>query len=552
MYAIKRLAVAVLFTLSLGQLFAQQASKYSWDNLPVIKQPVFKRDTFNIVNFGAKQGVATLNTESINKAIAYCSSKGGGVVLVPQGLWLTGPIVLKSKVNLCISRSALLQFTDDKAQYALTIGNFEGHKAIRNQSPISGTDLTDIAITGDGIIDGHGEAWRAMSKGAVTEQEWKDLLSMGGELSADGKTWYPSKSYAKGVQIKNAGYVDPAKGLKDYEEIKDVFRPNLVVLTRCKNVLLKNATFQNSPAWCIHTLLCENLTFDGVRVRNLPNAQNGDALDIESCSYVKVENCTLDAGDDGICIKSGKDAEGRKLGAATQYVVVRNNVVYRAHGGFVIGSEMSGGAHDIFVSDCTFIGTDNGLRFKTVRGRGGVVENIYIKNINMRSISGIAILFDMYYFAKAPTLAQTNGKVEIPPVDEGTPKFRNFYISNLNCDGAGRAMLIRGLPEMSIKNIYLENINIKSKTGADLIEAENITLKNVVLNCDPSHPLINIENSHQLTFDDLKSKNKPDLFISVNGDRSEKINVIHTDLSDSKKQVDFNYGAEAKGLVISK
>jgi len=527
-----------------------QTKPYSWDNLPKVDLPTFKADTFNIVKYGAKADGSTLNTSNINAAINDCNVKGGGVVLIPPGIWITGPIVLKSNVNLHISRSALLQFTADKSQYHLVEANFEGHRSIRNQPPISGDDLTDVAITGDGVIDGHGEVWRALGKAVVTEAAWKQLV-LTGVLSTDGNTWYPSESYAQGARNAKGNDVSE-KSMADMQKMKDFFRPNLLVLTNCKRVLLQNTTFQNSPAWCLHTRLCEQLTFDGVHVRNLPNAQNGDGMDIESCSYVKVQNSTLDCGDDGICIKSGKDEEGRKLGKATQYVVIQNNVVYEAHGGFVIGSEMSGGAHDIFVSDCTFIGTDNGLRFKTSRGRGGIVENIFIRNINMRDIGHDAILFDMYYYAKVPTLAQTNGKVDIPPVNEGTPQFRNFYINNLVCEGASRAMLIRGLPEMSIKDIYLENITIKAQRGADIIEAKNISMKNVLLECADTKPLFNIENSQSLTFSQVRSITSPMLFFGINGDRCKQIVVENSNITDVENRTDYKYGADKSVLHVMK
>ncbi|MBS1664923.1 MAG: glycoside hydrolase family 28 protein [Bacteroidetes bacterium] len=558
----KTTTLLLFISISLLHAHAQSTEAYSWSHLPQAAKPTFKADTFNVVAYGAINGGLTLCTESINNAIKDCSAKGGGVVLIPQGLWISGPIVLQSNVNLHISRSALLQFTADKSQYHLIEGNFEGHKAIRNESPISGTNLTNIAITGEGVVDGHGEVWRAMGKDRVTENEWKQMTATG-VISNDGRTWYPSESYARGAQLKDptrapsGGSLDAIRSqvgssIKDYENIKDFFRPNLLVLNNCKQVLLQNTCFQNSPAWCLHFLQCEDLTLNGVRVRNEANAQNGDGMDIESCSRVLVENCTLDCGDDGICIKSGKDEEGRRVGKASQYIVVRNNVVYKAHGGFVIGSEMSGGAHDIFVYDCTFIGTDNGLRFKTVRGRGGIVENIYIRNINMHDIVHDAILFDMYYFTKAPTLAQTNGKVDIPPVGEGTPQFRKFYISNLVCEGAERAMIIRGLPEMSIRDISLENVIIKAKRGADIIEAQNIALTNVTLSCDQTQPLINIENSQQLTFTKLQSPTPPALLFSINGDRTKQINLAQTSPSLSPNTADFKYGAPKSSLNISK
>jgi polygalacturonase len=431
----RTITLAAMFIAAGITTYAQQ-QPYSWENLPQIKTPVFKKDTLNILSFGAKADGISLNTKAINDAITACSNKGGGVVLIPTGLWLTGPIIFKSNVNLSVSRAALLQFTDDKSQYPLVKGNFEGKPAMRNQSPISGENLENIAITGTGIIDGNGNVWRAIGKDRLSEEEWKARVAKGGVVSENGKSWYPSASYAKGLKTPNATSLDPEKPMAEYESMKDFFRPNMVVFTNCKKVLLQGATFQNSPAWCLHTLICEDLTLQNVTVENPWNAQNGDAVDIESCKNVLIENSTFDAGDDGICIKSGRDAEGRKRGKPTENVVVRNNVVYRGHGGFVIGSEMSGGARNIFVSDCTFIGTDIGLRFKTTRGRGGVVENIFIKNIAMRDIVHQAILFDMYYMGNSPSSGESINDVASVPVTEATPSFRNFHVSNVVCNGA--------------------------------------------------------------------------------------------------------------------
>lgn len=546
------LLAILLFCLCLEANGQKNTAVYCWHHLPTAELPSFKTDTFSIEKFGAKANGFTLNTQSINAAINTCSEYGGGVVLIPAGFWLTGPVVMKNNVNLHLNKAAVLQFTSDKNSFALIEGSFEGHKSIRNQSPISGKDLQNIAITGEGIVDGHGEVWRAMGKDNITDRDWNTLIASGGELSDNGRTWYPSASYAKGARTRNAGYIQTGKKLENYQDIKDFFRPNLIVFSNCKKVLLQGTTFQNSAAWCLHTLQCEDLTFDGVQIRNPPNAQNGDGMDIESCSNVRVVNCTIDAGDDGICIKSGKDEEGRKVGKPCQNILIQNNVVYSAHGGFVIGSEMSGGAHDIFVSDCSFFGTDNGLRFKTVRGRGGVVENIYIRNISMRNIVHDAILFDMYYFTKAPSLAQTGGEEEKPPVDAGTPQFRNFYINNVVCDGASRAMLIRGLPEMSINNIHLENISIKADHGAEIIDASNISLAKVMLRCKTTQPLVHIENSNKIRIDNLASAAKPDLLLSINGKYMGQVDLLHTDTSSVGRVAEFKYSADKSVLTITK
>lgn len=529
-----------------------QNTNYSWSNLPKIARATFKRDTFNIVKFGAKADGITLNTKSINAAITACNARGGGVVVVPPGFWLTGPIVLKSNVNLHVDRSALLQFTDDKSQYPLVAGNYEGHPSPRNQSPISGTNLVNIGITGDGIIDGHGEVWHAMSRERLTDNEWKTLVASGGIVSKDEKSWYPSASYVKGLDDKQAIFLDPNKSLKDYEDKKDFFRPNMLVLTNCKKVLLQDVTFQNSPAWCLHTLLCEDLTLRGVHVRNPWNAPNGDGIDVESCRNVLIEQSTFDAGDDGICVKSGRDEAGRKRGKPTENMIVRNDVVYRAHGGFVIGSEMSGGARNIFVSNCTFVGTDIGLRFKTTRGRGGVVEKIYVKDLNMRNIIGNAILFDMYYNGNStldgPAKNAKPANVTAIPVTEATPQFRDFYVSNVICEGADMGLLVRGLPEMAIKDIHLENITLKTNKGAEISEAQGITLKNVRFESKETNPVIKIDNSSNIKFDGLKYTNGANLLFSVSGDRTKQISVTNTDASKAKNKITFSAGADSKAV----
>ncbi|GGI51952.1 glycoside hydrolase [Mucilaginibacter galii] len=546
----KNICLALLLAIA-GFNATAQTKPYSWTNLPKAVRPVFKKDTFNIVKYGAKADGITLNTQSINNAITACSTKGGGVVLIPDGLWMTGPIQLKSNVDLHVSRAALLQFTDDKSQYKIIEGNWEGHAAYRNESPISGTNLTNIAITGEGVIDGNGEVWRLIGKDRLTEEEWKRKVASGGVVSENGKTWYPSAAYAKAAKTPKAGYIEPGSSAASAAEYKDYYRPNMLVLTNCKKVLLKNTTFQNSPAWCLHTLMCQDLTLEGVRVRNPWNAANGDGIDVESCKNVMIDNSTFDCGDDGICVKSGRDEEGRKRGMPTENMVVKNSIVYRAHGGFVIGSEMSGGARNIFVSNCTFIGTDIGLRFKTTRGRGGVVENIYIKNIAMKDIITSAILFDMYYMGKSPTDDELVSDATLPPVTEATPQFRNFYVNNVSCNGADKALMVRGLPEMAIKNINLENLSMKTNKGIEIIEGKDINLKNIYIESKNSKPLISIVNASGVKFDNLRYGADTDLLFSVSGKKTGTIQVTNSNTSKAKNKVEFKSGADSKSLVAS-
>ncbi|MBT2562615.1 glycoside hydrolase family 28 protein [Pedobacter sp. ISL-64] len=546
-----KVALACLILSSASSAIAQQQQ-----SLPIIQQVKFKKDTTSIISFGAKGDGITLNTQSINKTIASVSQKGGGVVLIPSGLWLTGPIELKSNVNLHLKRDAILQFTDDFNQYKLVQGNWEGQPAWRNQSPISGVNLENIAITGTGIIDGNGGAWRMVKKDKLTETQWKTLVASGGVVRADGKMWYPSEKTVKGSNTKNAGVIEAGKTAADYEDIKDFLRPNLLVLTGCKRILLEGVTFQNSPAWNLHPLLCEDLTLRNLQVKNPWFAQNGDGVDVESCKNVLIEGSTFDVGDDGICIKSGRDEAGRKRGVPTENVIVRNNVVYHAHGGFVIGSEMSGGAKNIWVYDCSFIGTDIGLRFKTTRGRGGVVENIYINNINMIDIPGEAILFDMYYAAVDPVPLAGEKREAIKtvtvPVTEATPQFRNFYIKDVVANGAEKAMFFRGLPEMNIKDIHLENVTIKAKKGIEIIEAAGIFLKNINVITEDTSPVVMIQNSSNINISNLKYPDNSKVLFDVSGEKTKGVKISGTDVSKAKMASLLGIEVDKKALEISK
>jgi polygalacturonase len=521
--------------------------------LPKIESTAFRKDTCNILTYGSKADGITLNTVSINKAIDACSKKGGGVVLIPAGLWNTGPIVLKSNVNLHLQKGAVLQFTDDFSQYPLVKGNWEGLPQMRNQSPISAEGQQNIGITGWGIIDGNGDAWRMVKKEKLTESQWKKLVASGG-ISTDGRTWYPSAKALKGSQLKNAGAIEPGKTPAFYDSVKDFLRPNLLVLTKCKKILLEGVIIQNSPAWCLHPIMSEDLTVRNVTVKNPWYAQNGDGIDVESCKNVLIENSTFDVGDDALCMKSGRDEAGRERGMPTENVIIRNCIVYHAHGGFVVGSEMSGGARNIHVSNCTFIGTDIGLRFKTTRGRGGVVENIYIKDIYMKDIPGEAILFDMYYMAKDPIPLtgekREAPKVELLPVTAGTPVFKDIYVSNVVCNGAGKGIFIRGLPEMHIRNIRLENMVIQADKGIDCSEATGITFNNIQLITKDSNPVVNVLNSDNLTFNKLVYMDGADLLFRIGGDRSGKIAITNTDASKAKQKIQYEFGASEKSVTL--
>jgi polygalacturonase len=539
----------------IGIAFAVSVSAQQEKKLPKVVVPAFKKDTINIAKSGGVGNGHFLNTDAINNAINRLSARGGGVILIPNGLWLSGPVVIKSNINLHLATGAILLFTSDKTQYPLVEANWEGLPQMRNQSPISATNATNIAITGKGIIDGNGDAWRQVKREKLTESAWKKLVASGGVISADKKTWYPSESFLKAAGMPaNPGALDGTKDKAFYESIKDFLRPNLLLLTGCKNILLEGVTFQNSPAWCLHPLMSEHITVRNITVKNPWYAQNGDGIDVESCKNVVIENSIFDVGDDALCIKSGRDADGRKRAMPTENVVIKGCTVYASHGGFVIGSEMSGGAKNIYVSNCSFIGADIGLRFKTTRGRGGVVENIFIKDIYMKDIPGEAILFDMYYAARDPIpLAGEDRalpKVEFLPVDETTPVFKNFHISNVYCNGAEKAIFIRGIPEMHVKDIVLENMVLQAKHGIDVQEASGITFRNIKVLSSHTAPVVDIIQSDNLIFDNLSYNPDAELLFRVSGDRSEKIEIQNTSSKESKNMIKYELGANPKMVTI--
>ncbi|HLX71407.1 MAG TPA: glycoside hydrolase family 28 protein, partial [Verrucomicrobiae bacterium] len=368
------------------------------DQLPPVPKVAAARipkRTVSLGDFGTGDG-ASLNTAAFEKAITALSEKGGGRLVVPPGIWLTGPIRLRSKIDLHLERGAVIQFSRDFHLYPLTVFDIKGEKSIESMSPIFGQDLEDVAITGDGIIDGGGDAWRPLKKEKASDIEWRAFVKSGGVVSDKGDTWYPSREVMEGFKKVEALRKSHSLDLSEYEPAHQFLRPRMVRLVGCKRVLLQDATFRNPPNWTLNPSLCEDVSIINVQVRNLLSAQNSDALDLESCRRAIIRDSTFDAGDDGICIKSGKDAEGRRMGVPCEDVLVEDCTVYHAHGGFTIGSEMSGDVRNFRVNNCTFLGTDIGLRFKSTRGRGGVVEKIYISNIRMEDITSNAIDFDLY------------------------------------------------------------------------------------------------------------------------------------------------------------
>ena len=445
--------------------------------MPEVIVPKFKNQVFFITNYGAIGNGKTLNTEAINKTIQACSDAGGGIVEIPKGVWLTGPIELKSNVNIHTNKGTLVQFTKDRTQYPVFKPQGSGSFIVK--SPIFGNNLENIALTGEGIYDGAGESWRPVKKSKVSEAQWSKITEQG-VISSDGKIWWPSVEAMNGEAILKELKDKPDATADDYLKARDFSRPYMLMLNKCKNILIDSVGLKNSPKFVFYPTKCTNLTISNAIVFNEDWAQNGDGIDISACKQVIIYNTMVSAGDDGICMKSSNGSNDT-ADTQLQNVIIAGCTVLKGHGGFVIGSNTDGGMKNIYVTDCIFNGTDIGIRVKSNVGRGGNVRDIFIDNIKMDNIINEAILFSTSYgdntVGKASSLI-TDQK------NEKTPHFNNFHISNIVCSSAAIAISIAGMEIQPTHDLYFENIEITSKKAFDATDAKNIFLKNVKFNSD--------------------------------------------------------------------
>jgi polygalacturonase len=521
--------------------------------MPEVEIPRFPVHKVNIVDFGAVADGSTMNTKAIVDAIQACAKAGGGTVVVGAGTWLTGPIKLESNVNLHLERGALVQFSNRIKDFPFIAG-FDGKsKRFMITPPIHAYRSKNIAITGEGIFDGAGEVWRYVKKDKLTQRQWNDLTSSGGVTSSDGKEWWPSKEAMEGEEyLKELEKAKKVLTAADYAKTREYLRPDLLRLVQCDGILLDGPTFQNSPKFHVHLVQSENIVVRNVKILAEWYAQNGDGLDVNSCRNVIVYNTTVNVGDDGICLKPGNIASTQKPGPACENIVIADCIVYHAHGGFVIGSESFGGARNVSVRNCVFAGTDVGIRFKSLRGRGGLVENIFVDGIQMRAIANEAILVDMYYGGGAPEVEATkNLNVnQAEPVTGQTPRFQNISVKNIVCNGASRAVFINGLPEMPVKNVTLENIFVSSRFGVFCTDAEGIAFNQCRI-LPQLGAVMTMAQTRNVTVKGGTFPDSAEVFLKVAGEKSGNITIVGVELTKFKKPLDLG-GDVRPGAVTRK
>ncbi len=439
-----RSLVAVVALISLAFVSftrAADSAPITWKTadeiLARIKPPTFPNRDFTITNYGATAGGAIDCTTAIRQAIDACASAGGGRVVVPAGVFLTGAIHLKSNVNLHVSEGATLLFsTDPNAYLPLVHTRWEGTECMNYSPFIYAWEQENIAITGTGTLDGN-----------ASDENWWKWARRG----ADKKSMASPDSVALGqFATKSTSVSERIFGPGHY------LRPSFVQPYRCKNVLIEGLTIKRSPMWEITPALCTNVTVRGLKIDS--HGPNNDGCDPDSCRDVLIENCVFDTGDDCIAIKSGRNDDGRRVGVPSENLIVRNCVMKDGHGGVVIGSEISGGCRNVFVENCQMDSPnlERALRFKSNAQRGGVLENVFMRNVTVGQVVEAIVTVDFMY--------------EEGPNGPHKPILRNVQLENVTSQASPRVFYIAGFEGATIEGIRLANCTFTGVTATDLIE----------------------------------------------------------------------------------
>lgn len=420
-----------------------------WEDLDKIlkniKPPTFPDQEYLITSYGAVADGTTDCSKAFRDAINECSKNGGGKVIVPEGTFLTGAIHLKSGVNLYISKGAIVKFSTEPSKYLpLVYTRFEGIECMNYSPLIYAYEQTNIAVTGEGILDGQG-----------SQDNWWKWKSSKGEFSQT-----PARNRLLQMGEDNTPVKDRIFGEGSY------LRPVFFQPYKCNNILVEGVTFKNSPMWFLNPVLSKNITVYKVRTDGL--GPNNDGCNPESSTDVLIKGCYFNNGDDCIAIKSGRNNDGRRVNVPSSNIVIQDCIMKEGHGGVVIGSEVSGSVNNVYAENCTMSSPnlDRALRFKTNSERGGVIENVYIRNIEVGEVGEAVILIDYHY--------------EKGDVGKFTPVMRNFHFSKITSKKSPYALHLKAYERSPVKNFQIEDCTFENVKNENVIENIEITLCNSV------------------------------------------------------------------------
>ncbi|HUA63101.1 MAG TPA: glycoside hydrolase family 28 protein [Verrucomicrobiae bacterium] len=424
---------------------------------------------FNILDYGAKPDGKTSSTAAIRAAIQDCAKAGGGTVWIPGGNYVTGAIEMVSNMTLHVDSGAVVHFVADRSGYpTIDHSRYEGVETRAPAANIGGYKLENIAIEGHGTITASNEDWVKLSGAEQAgASAWRNILNL--------------------LQTKSPIAADLRAASEKF------FRTDFIRPVESKNVRIEGIHIVGSPMWTIHPLYCENVVIHDVIVETFPG-RNTDGVDIDSCHHVRISDSYFDTGDDAICLKSGKDADGLRVNRPTDDVAITNCTVHRGHGAVVLGSETSGGIRNVVASNIVSVGTDRGIRIKSTRGRGGLEENIRFDNW---------VIEDSRYAAIEVTNYYTREPEE--PVSERTPVFRNFGISHVTIKNCPLAADIQGLPEMPVQGLNLTDVVANTKEGLRAFNTVGMELHNVRIDAENGAPFL-IRDSKQVDLDGVQTR----------------------------------------------
>lgn len=487
-----------------------EASVDPWRDMPEILRrivpPSFPARDFDVTKFGGVGDGKTTNTAVFRVAIAACVKAGGGRVVVPAGKFLTGPIHLRSGVNLHLSEGAELIFSDRFEDYLPPVLVRVGGVELYNYSPlIYAVNCTNIAVTGPGKLNGNSKRWWEWSR-----RETRAGFEMG----------------AKGVPVEQRVFGKPEHAI----------RPSFLSFVSCTNVLLESFTIGSGPNWTVHPIYCLNTTIRGVKV--ITDGPNNDGIDPDSCRDMLIEGCVFDTGDDCVVLKSGYNEDGWRVGRPTENVIMRKCSSKRGHGGLVIGSEMSGGVRNVFMEDCHFEGTDRAIRIKSRQDRGGIVEEIFARNLQVTNMQREVVILNMDY-----------GADRNKPIASKPPVFRDMQFENITGNSAPTAILIQGMADSPIENIRFLNIDIHATKGVVANYAKSLQFDDVQITLKEG-PVFKLNDVDGVRIKSSVAPEGASLFLQLGGRTSRAVSLEGCDLSKAVKPVQIGVDVKPEEVVI--